>query len=326
MGRSYCAVYVDVGYLLASAATRETGTSLRSGIKVDLPALIGQLSEQATQLSGLPLLRLHWYDAAPGQNPTSEQQSVAVLPHVKLRLGRTALSGQQKGVDLRLGLDIVTHARHGAVDVMYLLSGDDDLTEAVEEAQDQGAQVVILAVPDADGRPHAVSRYLQRAADDLLLVAPESLDQTVTKAQRPAITPTTPTPAPPIARPAATPTPAILAGRTGAPSVIPPSAPPVPIYSSTTGGPTVIAPDHVDSERRTEAIDVVCRQVVGSWAVTASPEERARMKASRPNIPEDLDRALLVDLSDRLEIYSLDDQTRYQLRAHFWTIFNDQVG
>ena len=29
--RSYCAIYVDAGYLYASAATRVIGTSLRSG-------------------------------------------------------------------------------------------------------------------------------------------------------------------------------------------------------------------------------------------------------------------------------------------------------
>src|SRR3954452_23613166 len=61
--RSYCALYVDVGYLLAAAATRVTGTSLRKGIVVSYPDLVARLIADAEQASGLPLLRLHWYDS-----------------------------------------------------------------------------------------------------------------------------------------------------------------------------------------------------------------------------------------------------------------------
>src|SRR3546814_18657418 len=47
--RSNCALYVDAGYLLASAATRITGTSLRNGIHVEDRALIQALVDQAEQ-------------------------------------------------------------------------------------------------------------------------------------------------------------------------------------------------------------------------------------------------------------------------------------
>ena len=67
-----------------------------------------------------------------------------MLPRVKLRLGRLSYTGEQKGVDLRIGLDLVMHARNQAVDVMYLVSGDDDLTEAVEEVQGHGIPVILL--------------------------------------------------------------------------------------------------------------------------------------------------------------------------------------
>ena len=135
--RSCCAVYVDAGYLLASSATRVTGTSLRSGVNVDHARLIEALVSQAEAESGLPLLRVNWYDsgAQPGGGPDRVQESIGLLPKVKLRLGRLSAYGEQKGVDLRLGLDLVTHARNRVVDVIFLVSGDDDLTEAVEEAQ-----------------------------------------------------------------------------------------------------------------------------------------------------------------------------------------------
>jgi hypothetical protein len=58
--RSHCALYVDAGYVLASAATRVTGTSLRSGVQVDHAALIKQLISQAEAASDLPLLRVNW--------------------------------------------------------------------------------------------------------------------------------------------------------------------------------------------------------------------------------------------------------------------------
>jgi uncharacterized LabA/DUF88 family protein len=179
--RSYCAIYVDVGYLIASAATRVTGTSLRRGVTVDHARLIEGLITQAEEDSGLPLLRVNWYDsgARPGGMPDVHQDEIGLLPRVKLRLGRINHSGEQKGVDLRIGLDLATHGRNRVVDVIYLVSGDDDLTEAVEEAQGHGVQVIVLAVPDHAGRPYAVARHLQREADSLILIDPETITATV---------------------------------------------------------------------------------------------------------------------------------------------------
>ena len=165
--RSYCAVYVDVGYLLASAATRVTGSSLRSGIEVDYPGLIAGLVAQVEADSGLPLLRVNWYDSGSrsGGQPDYHQDQIGLLPRIKLRLGRLSYAGEQKGVDVRLGLDLALQGRARVADVVYLVSGDDDLTEAVEEAQSAGVQVVLLSVPRHDGQGYAVSKHLRRAAD-----------------------------------------------------------------------------------------------------------------------------------------------------------------
>jgi hypothetical protein len=137
---------------------------------------------QAAESSGLPVLRVNWYDSggARGGTPDREQEQIGLLPRVKLRLGRLSHAGEQKGVDLKIGLDLVTHARNNAVDVMFLLSGDDDLTEAVEEAQSHGIEVVLLAVPVISGKPHAVSKHLLRAADRLELISEAAIDSSVT--------------------------------------------------------------------------------------------------------------------------------------------------
>ena len=432
--RSHCAIYVDVGYLLAAAATRVTGTSLRRGVEVDHADLIRGLIDRAEEDCGLPLLRVNWYDsgARPGGMPDFIQDSIGLLPRVKLRLGRLSHAGEQKGVDLRIGLDLATHGRNRVVDVIYLVSGDDDLTEAVEEAQGHGVQVILLAVPGQDGRPHGVARHLQRAADGLILLEGEVVDATVRsraipealipeelrpdgeqaagqqtgqeaegeatletegvmavdgtgsappatvpdapptsdtgspasppEADEPDVEGSGPTPPAPVpagvngSGPAHTPEagsapetePAADAGSTPEPSpdhsagskpeeheaeapspsifakkkattLVPP---PEPVWTSTSaaGGYGTFAETEIDPE----IIDTVARQVLRSWCTTATPEMLAELKEQRPSIPGDLDRAMLVDLSNRSGQYDIDEVSRYELRGRFWQLV-DQV-
>ncbi len=96
-------IHVDAGYLYGALATRETGSSNRDAITVDEAVLIRDLV-QAADDSGATLLRVLWYDA--GRN----------------------------------GLDLRSMSITRAVEVAYVISGDDDLTEAVTDAQDQGCR------------------------------------------------------------------------------------------------------------------------------------------------------------------------------------------
>ena len=43
---------------------------------------------------------------------------------------------REKGIDLRLGLDVVRMARHGELDVAVIFSQDQDLAEAAREVRD----------------------------------------------------------------------------------------------------------------------------------------------------------------------------------------------
>ena len=327
--RSHSAVYVDSGYLLAAAATRVSGTSLRSAVTVDHQALIQLLADQATADSGLPLLRIHWYDAARNGHPEPAHEQIGMLPKVKVRLGRIGYEGEQKGVDLRIGLDMVAHARNGAVDVMYLVSGDDDLTEAVEEAQAQGVQVIVLAVPTAEGRPHGLSRHLQQAADGIALVDAERLDAGVKKsaaaitAEIKAALPAAPEPGPA----AKAPSPADLVKRAATPRPAPPAHPaerPVGrpsevVYSSTTGGTASISPRYEGvPEESLELMDVVAKRVADTYFLTTTPAQREALVAGRPSIPRDVDRSLLQDASDSLGVYDISDPLRFRLRDKFW--------
>lgn len=326
--RSTCSLYVDTGYLLASAATRVTGTSLRSGIHVDYASLISSLIDEAETRSGLPVLRVHWYDSARHGVPDARQERIGELSRVKLRLGRFGVNGEQKGVDLRIGLDLVAHARNDASDVFFLVSGDDDLTEAVEEAQVHGVQVVLLAVPTSNGVPHGVSKHLLRAADEIGTIDGSVVDAAVMKVDRPA----QPLSANALAaeqlkerKPRPTPMDLARVARCGTASprkAASTSDAAVPAYSSSTGQQAWIAPDFVDGDAtHGVTIDKVVSSVLESFRNSASHAELLSVQLARPSIPPEIDRALLRDASDAMHVDDLDERIRHQLRARFWQAF-----
>ncbi|SEJ51755.1 NYN domain-containing protein [Demequina mangrovi] len=333
--RSNATVYIDAGYLVAAAATRLTGSSFRRGIQPDYPSLIGAILTQAEQLAGRPVLRSHWYDAARDQHPDEDQRVIEMIPRVKLRLGRIGNEGQQKGVDLKIGLDMVTHARNGAIDTLVLVSGDDDLTEAVDQAQASGVEVIVLAVPDAQGRPHGVSRHLQATADRLELISGDSLDASIVrriatstpaeavKAVHDAPVPTSAdvTAAPAADAAAHRPSPADLARpRSGASTrPIDTYLAPVPVYSSSSGDTDAPAP--VASQTGPtydESIAQVARASLNAFLAYATQAQLVSLRTNRPSIPRELDSTLLRDLSDAIGIYTLSEVERHALRDAFW--------
>ncbi|MET0200120.1 NYN domain-containing protein [Rhodococcus sp. RS1C4] len=328
--RPTCSVYVDTGYLLASAATRRTGTSLRSGIFVDYATLIAALVDAAETRSGLPILRVYWYDSARNGVPDAQQERIGELSKVKLRLGRFGVNGEQKGVDLRIGLDLVAHARSNASDVFFLVSGDDDLTEAVEEAQAHGVQVLLLTVPTNDGKPHGVSRHLIRASDGLDFFDGAAVDAAVMKIDRqpPPVVVTDPVSVPkPAHRPGPkpgprVPTPLDVASTAQAPAPVRPAN--VLVYSGTTGSGSTVQPEYVMAGEETELIDEVVSRVLASLEASSTPEDKLSLQRTRPNIPPDIDRALLLDASDAMGHHDLDEGIRYRLRARFWEKYDEQ--
>ena len=146
------ALLIDAGYLLLGAGGTVLGATHRDDVNCDYPALHEALTEHIERHSGLPHLRTYWYDGAPGPHgePTSDHRRIAALPRLKLRLGRI-IQGQQKGVDTLITLDLLTLARERAIATAYLLTGDEDLREAVLAAQSLGIQVVLIGAPPIDG-------------------------------------------------------------------------------------------------------------------------------------------------------------------------------
>lgn len=56
---------------------------------------------------------------------------------------------EQKGVDLRIGLDMVTMANTGAVDLMIVITGDTDLIPAFKLVRSRGFQVAGVNLPNS---------------------------------------------------------------------------------------------------------------------------------------------------------------------------------
>jgi hypothetical protein len=171
------AVFVDAGYLIAAGAQAAFGYQVpRKHVSILSPgdlisALITRSSEAA---DGLPLLRIYWYDAMPGPRLSLEQNTLAMLPGVKLRLGALNCSGEQKGVDAMIVTDVIELARNGAIADAVLISGDEDLHIAIQLAQSFGVRVHILAAGDPTKN---VSPSIQMDADSVRSLSADWLSQ-----------------------------------------------------------------------------------------------------------------------------------------------------
>jgi len=337
-----CSVHIDVGYLYAALATLATGSANRAAINVDVPGLVKDLIDLATQDSGLRLLRVLWYDAAQDGLPDQFQRRIGLIDSVKLRMGRINPFGEQKGVDLRLGLDLVSLGVNRAVEVAYLVSGDDDLTEAVTDAQDLGLQIKLVTVPgSADGRPMAVAANLSLAVDGVMTIPDAVIAKNVSRATR---APRAPEPSPPTQPTIPAPTPGATQSRPTPgsvpvippgprptvnpqtppprPAVVPPAPSPAPVYTSATGSSTNTGTAVIGQD----LIDQVARSVFEVWATTATPEDLTLLKASRPNVPSQIDRILLADLVNLSGVYDIPSYARFGLRDAFWTVVTASPG
>jgi len=149
-----CVVLVDAGYLLGAAASLLAGESSRSRIAVDHAELIGLLRERAEAETGLPLLRIYWFDAAPDRRPMPDHRRLRVMPRVTVRLGAlTRADGRmvQKGVDAAMHAELSELARNRACADVVLVTGDGDLLPGMTAAKDYGVAVHLWAVQAADG-------------------------------------------------------------------------------------------------------------------------------------------------------------------------------
>jgi len=81
----------------------------------------------------------------------------------------------EKGVDVRLAVEMIRFAREDKYDIAYLVSSDTDLVAAVEEVQAFEKDVQYVGIPKGQ------SYGLSSVADDVRLLRPEEIEQFLSK-------------------------------------------------------------------------------------------------------------------------------------------------
>lgn len=156
------AVFVDAGYLFAQGSVALCGQKrTRSEIRMDIGPAVAALQEFAHDQTGLPMLRIYWYDGT-STGPTSQHLALANTQGIKVRLGFVNSVGEQKGVDSLIVTDMITLARNRAMADAVLLSGDEDLRVGVQQAQELGVRVHLLGIHPSRG---SQSAFLLQEAD-----------------------------------------------------------------------------------------------------------------------------------------------------------------
>lgn len=158
------AVFVDAGYLFAAGSRVIANEKLARGeLHLDYDAVLKLLGDLTQQITGLPLLRIYWYDGT-ATGPTPQQLALAYRPSVKLRLGFVNQQGQQKGVDSLVVTDLINLARNRAMADALLLTGDEDIRVGVQQAQEFGVRVHLIGIAPARDNQ---SGFLVQEADSV---------------------------------------------------------------------------------------------------------------------------------------------------------------
>ena len=116
---------------------------------------IGKL---ANKLMDKPrVVRIYYYNAKVGLKEEPERYrnqqafftSVNAIPYCELRLGRLVYHNwpnsppYEKGVDIQLATDMITHSFKNNYDVAVLVAGDNDFVGAIQSVKDNGKNVEV---------------------------------------------------------------------------------------------------------------------------------------------------------------------------------------
>jgi uncharacterized LabA/DUF88 family protein len=126
------------------------------------------------------LIRIYYYNAKVGLKEEPEryrsQQTffagVNAIPYSELRLGRLVYTNNwpsvppyEKGIDVQLTTDMITHGFKNNYDVAILVAGDNDFVGALQAVKDYGKHVEVALF----GRGSS-SHELRRVADRIIAI------------------------------------------------------------------------------------------------------------------------------------------------------------
>jgi len=166
-----CALFVDASYVLADGAMAVHGTRRGESVSWDYEGLLQLLGGMARERTGLPLLRCYWYEATVDGRRTAEQDALADIPGIKLRVAKIR-PGRREGVETEIHRDLTTLARNSAVSDALVVSAEEDLAQVIADVQDLGMRVTLVHIA-VDGN-WTISRSLRQESDDIIERAPKS--------------------------------------------------------------------------------------------------------------------------------------------------------
>jgi uncharacterized LabA/DUF88 family protein len=125
------------------------------------------------------LVRIYYYNASVGRREEPERYrdqqaffaSVGAIPYCELRLGRLVYQNwpnsppYEKGVDVQLTTDLLTHSFKNNYDVGILVAGDSDYVGALQAVKDNGKNIEVALF----GK-EKTSRPLREVADRIITI------------------------------------------------------------------------------------------------------------------------------------------------------------
>ena len=125
------------------------------------------------------LVRIYYYNAKVGKKEEPErykhQQAffagVNAIPYSELRLGRLVYTNwpsvppYEKGIDIQLATDMITHSYKNNYDVAILVAGDSDYVGAIQAVKDNGKHVEVALFGKG-----GTSRRLRDVADRVITI------------------------------------------------------------------------------------------------------------------------------------------------------------
>jgi hypothetical protein len=167
-----CALFVDASYVLADGAMAVHGTRRGESVSWDYEGLLRLLARLARERTGLPLLRCYWYEATVDGRRTAEQDALADVPGIKLRVAKIR-PGRREGVETEIHRDLITLARNNAISDALVISAEEDLDQVIADVQDLGMRVTLGHIA-VDGN-WTISRGLRQESDDIIEISGEQL-------------------------------------------------------------------------------------------------------------------------------------------------------
>jgi uncharacterized LabA/DUF88 family protein len=132
------------------------------------------------------LVRTYYYNARVSRKEEPERyvsqvqffDSVAAIPYTELRLGRLVYNNwpttppYEKGVDVQLATDMLTHSFKNNYDTAILVAGDNDFVPSLQAVKDMGKHIEVALFGKEE-----TSQELRRVADKILPINAKLLSE-----------------------------------------------------------------------------------------------------------------------------------------------------